>query len=407
MGTIGIMLMALTGLALVWVLFNIFTWPRVQLLRRHGKTRGTEGPFNAVGILLDKVSVLVPARDEEENMAPLLESLMLQGPEVVEILILDDQSTDGTAKVVQEYSSKDNRIRLINGQRRPAGWFGMTWAGKQLADAAASPWMLFLDADVVLVQGAVNAIMDAARKHQATFVSCWPRFEVVNFWEKLGVPMLNFATFTTFLWTMSFLRPHDDRMIIASGACMLMQRKAYDKLGGHECCAGGLLEDHAFARAWRRSGECSVTLDGQDIVGVRMYRSLEEIIRGFQKNAAKALRGPGVFWVFISIQVLVFLLPFLLAPLSLLASLPLDNWPLWTAVINVLLIRVCLAQAYRVPVWVAILHPVSMVAMLYVVLLSWYSITFGKGVTWKGRTYFTTPPAVDAAQSNMPHQVVN
>ena len=391
METIGWILMILTGLAVGWVLFNILTWPRVTVLRHHRKTTGTAGPFNAVGVRHDPVSVLIPARDEEDNLPPLLESLMRQGPEVGEVLVLDDQSTDNTAAVVEEYSKRDPRIRVIRGERRPAGWFGKTWAGKQLADAARFRWFLFLDADVVLERGAVNAVMDGARRHRATFLSCWPRFVVKGFWEKLGVPMLNFATFTNFLWIMSFLRPRDDRMIVASGACMLMYRPAYERVGGHDCCAGGLLEDHAFARAWRRAGERSLTLDGQDVVSVRMYRNLEEIVRGFQKNAAKVFRGPGIFWTFITLQVMVFLLPWVLAPASLLTVPPSHCWPVLVAVGNIILLRTCLAQAYRVPAWIALLHPVSLVAMLYVVLLSWYSITMGKGVTWKGRTYFTTP----------------
>ncbi len=397
----GIILTGLTGLAVVWAVINICCWPRVKVLRHHLRPTGRFGQhtIGAHGAIIAPVSVLIPARDEERNLPAVLDSLMQQGAEVVEILVLDDQSSDGTAEVVQEYTRRDPRIRLISGRRRPAGWFGKTWAGKQLADEACSRWMLFLDADVVLAPGAVNAILDAAAEHDATYVSCWPRFEMASFWEFVGVPMLNFATLTTFLWPLSFRRPKDDRMIVASGACMLMHRRAYEAVGGHQCCAYGLLEDHAFARAWRRCGERSVTLDGQDVVSVRMYRSREEVVRGFQKNAAKVFRGPGILWAFIAIQIIAFVSPFLLAPLSLLTTYPADGTLLWIAMGNVLLARTLLSMAYRMPAWIALLHPLGIIGMLWVVLLSWYSITSGRGVTWKGRTYFTRP-AVDRAGSS-------
>jgi len=321
----------------------------------------------------------------------LLESLIAQGNEVLEILVLDDQSTDGTAAAVEHYARRDRRVRLVRGRARPEGWFGKTWAGHQLSQLARGGWVLYLDADVILHPDAVRSMLTAARRYDVTYLSCWPRFIQKTWADKVFLPLLNFVAFTTFSWPLMLKRMADEKMIISSGACMLMERRAYDRVGGHAVCAGGLLEDHALARGWRRHGERSLCLDGQDVVSVRMYRDLDEMRAGFTKNFYKALRGPKRFWTFILFQSFVYLTPFVLAPLAAVSQLP--AWHCWTAAALVLACRWLLALNYRQPGWAVLLHPLAMVAMLYTALYSWLSIITGRGVTWKGRSYFQGRPA--------------
>jgi glycosyltransferase involved in cell wall biosynthesis len=383
----GLILLGLAAGSLAWVYWNIRAWPRVELL----KPTATKSDSTSNSQPTTSVSILIPARNEEHNLPALLESLMQQGPAVCEIIVLDDHSADNTSGVVLQYAKRDPRIKLLRGLPLPDGWFGKTWAGHQLAQVAHGEWLLSMDADTKLEPGAVNSMLTAASHWRVTYLSCWPRFELVTLVEKIFLPMLNFVTFTTFNWAIMFWRMFDPQAIISSGACMLMHRRAYDKIGGHASAGirNGLLEDHALARGFRQHGERALCLDGHDIVSVRMYRSAGEILGGFRKNLFKALRDPLRFWGFIVVQTSVFLLPFVLAPLAFL--LHWISWPYWLAAACVVIGRLLIAARFRMSWASAFLHPIAMIGMLYCAIQSWWFIVTGQGVTWKGRRYFVTP----------------
>jgi glycosyltransferase involved in cell wall biosynthesis len=383
----GYVIFGVALFSLAWVYWNIRAWPRIELQAPTTNKPDSVRQSQPAG----SVSVIIPARDEEHNLPALLESLMKQGPEVLEVIVLDDHSTDDTSGVVLKYAKLDPRIKLLRGLPLPPGWFGKTWAGYQLAQVAQGEWLLSMDADTKLEPGAVSSILAAASQWRVTYLSCWPRFELVTLTEKIFLPMLNFVTFTTFSWAIMFWRMFDPQAIISSGACMLMHRKAYDRIGGHANAGirNGLLEDHALARGFRQHGERALCLDGHDILSVRMYRSASEILGGFRKNLFKALRDPLRFWGFILVQTTIFLLPFVLAPLTALLHLP--SLPFWLAAACVVAGRLLLSARFRMSWASAFLHPVAMAGMLYCALQSWWCIVTGRGVTWKGRRYFTSP----------------
>ncbi len=401
--TFSLILLGIAIFSLGWVYWNIRVWPRIELL----KTNNGVAESSPAGHPTTTVSVLVPARDEEHNLPRLLESLMQQGPELAEVIVLDDNSTDNTGDVVLKYAKRDKRIKLLRGLPLPIGWFGKTWAGHQLAQVATGEWLLSMDADTELQPGAILSMLSAASRWRVTYLSCWPRFELLTITEKIFLPMLNFVTFTTFSWAIMFWRMFDSQAIISSGACMLMHRKAYDRVGGHANAGirNGLLEDHALARAFRLHGERALCLDGHDIVSVRMYRNAEEILGGFRKNLFKALRDPLRFWGFIIVQFTVFFLPFVLAPLASLL-----HWPslgFWLAASCVLAGRLLISARFRMSWASAFFHPVAMGGMLYCALQSWWCIITGKGVTWKGRRYFNTPePAAQRSAPGLGHPAI-
>ena len=384
----SLILLGLALFSLAWVYWNIRAWPRIELLKPASTTNST----NHIDLPETSVSVIIPARDEEHNLPRLLESLINQGPEVYEVIVLDDNSTDRTGEVVLHYARRDKRIKLLRGLPLPNGWFGKTWAGHQLANAATGEWLLSMDADTELQPGAVRSMLAAARQWRVTYLSCWPRFELITVTEKIFLPMLNFVTFTTFSWAVMFWQMYNSQAIISSGACMLMHRKAYDRVGGHANAGirNGLLEDHALARAFRLHHERALCLDGHDIVSVRMYRNAEEILGGFRKNLFKALRDPLRFWGFIIVQTAVFFLPFVLAPIAALLGWP--SLALWLAAGCTVASRLLVAARFRMSWASAFLHPVAMAGMLFCALQSWWCIITGRGVMWKGRRYFTTPP---------------
>ncbi len=364
-------LLALGLAALGLAVWNALAWPAP--------------PHNAAP-LGPCVSLLVPARDEESHIAACLDTILEQGNCVVEAIVCDDHSADRTAEIVRQRAECDERVRLIAATPLPEGWCGKPHACHQLALAAHSEWLLFLDADTRLQPGAVARIVTAATRHDATLVSCWPGLDMHGFWEGLLMPMLNFVVYTLHPAPLALLRK-DPALGLAHGACILAHRETYLRTGGHVLVRHQLFEDTQLARQWRTAGERTVCLDGQDIGRVRMYDSLPAIWNGFQKNFYPAFQRRASFWVFWTGHSLVFLAPFIAAATAPTAG---ARFLASAAGLSVIAARIVLALRFRHPLWSAALHPIAEAAFLTLGLVSWWKFRNGSGVEWKGRFYRAT-----------------
>ncbi len=362
---------------LALVAWNVVAWPKVSKLTVSSN------------VLPKSLSILIPARNEERNLPRCLDSAMRQDETVTEILVYDDHSTDATARIIFEYAQRDNRVRLIHPMPLAEGWCGKNFACAQLAEEARSEWLLFLDADARLAEGAATRMVAEAIHRQLTFLSCWPGLSLKSFWEKALMPLLNFTVFTLFPAPLSLLR-QDASLGLAHGACLLMHRAKYNELGGHGAVRTQIFEDTRLAQLWREKGERGLCLDGQDAVTVRMYDSFADIWQGFQKNFYPAFRHQTSFWLFIVFHAAIFLAPFFLAFVHL-------KFALVAAL--VLAMRALLAIRFRHPWWSILLHPMSEVLLIAIGLSSWWHCKFGKGVTWKGRIYHSTEPSPASGQA--------
>lgn len=356
-------------LILLLVLWNVIRWP---------KPRPTGRRFSKV------CSVLIPARNEQDNIALCLEGVLRQGEVACEIIVCDDHSTDRTASIVNHFRQEDSRIRLIAADALPLGWCGKPFACASLANEAKGEWLLFIDADSRLCEGAIERMLSEASTRKATFLSCWPGLALKGFWERTLMPMLNFVVLTLFPAPLS-LKRKDPSLGLAHGACILVRRDEYRKVGGHEAVRSEIFEDTSLARIWRAQGERGICLDGQDLVRVRMYDSFQGIWEGFRKNFFPAFRHILSFWLFLLLHFACFLLPFLLFAILAIQgewSLPLGLAALW-----VLLMRTSLALRFGYPLWSVLLHPLAEWLLLTLGIVSWWSCRGGRGVEWKGRIY--------------------
>lgn len=342
----------------------------------------------AAGVSPSHVSVLIPARDEEENIAACLDAVLAQGTTISEILVYDDHSRDGTAQLVKTYAKYDTRVRLVAPSPLPAGWCGKTFACARLAEEARGRWMLFLDADARLSACAAALIVREAEARGVSLLSCWPRLLTQGFWEGALMPLLNFVVFTLYPAPLA-LRRVDASLGLAHGSCMLARRDDYELVGGHTAVRGELFEDVRLAQAWRAAGRPSLCLDGRTVVGVRMYSSFGDIWRGFQKNFFPAFRSARSFWAFMALHLFVFLLPFLLLPLA--ATKLGAAWV--SAAACVILTRIVLGLRFRHPWWSSLLHPLSESVLLALGVSSWLRCRTGRGVEWKGRNYHSSTQA--------------
>ena len=204
-----------------------------------------------------------------------------------EVLVYDDHSTDETPRIVGEYARR--RVRLLTPKPLPAGWCGKTFACAQLGGEARGRWLLFLDADARLREGAIARAVAEAEARGVTLLSCWPALELVSFWERALMPLLNFVVFTLYPAPLA-LRRADSSLGLAHGSFILARRDAYERTGGHALVGAELFEDVRLAQAWRACGERGLCLDGRSVLTVRMYHSFGDIRRGFQKNFFPAFR---------------------------------------------------------------------------------------------------------------------
>jgi glycosyltransferase involved in cell wall biosynthesis len=364
-------LVLIAGLSVVFLIAvaNMAFWPRVKpRLIRHDQ----------------RVSVLIPARDEGENIVECLQAVVEQGDVVREVLVYNDHSSDRTADLVRAFGASHPVVRLVEPAPLQSGWTGKNFACARLADEASSPWMLFLDADARLRKNATALMLAEATERRVTLLSAWPGLDLVGFWEKLLMPMLNFLVFSIYPAPFS-LKSRSPALGLAHGACLLIQRETYRRVGGHASVRDQIFEDTQLARLWRRMGERSLCLDGRDVVRVRMYGSLRAIWAGFLKNFYPGFRRKSSFWAFIAMHAVFFLLPFLLAPYEALQGGVVG--PYLTAAIMVLAMRFLMAWRFRYPAWSALLHPVAELFLIALGVSSWWKCSTGKGVLWKGRTY--------------------
>jgi glycosyltransferase involved in cell wall biosynthesis len=325
---------------------------------------------------------LIPARNEEANLADCLESVLRQGATVRETLVYDDHSTDATPRILADYATRDARVRAIAPRPLPPGWCGKNFACARLAEEARGAWMLFLDADARLADGAVDRMVEEAHKRNVTLLSAWPSLIMVSFWERALMPMLNFVVFSLFPAPLSLMRDNAS-LGLAHGACILVERASYQAVGGHATAPGEIFEDQSLARLWRKRGKRGLCFDGQGVVDVRMYSSLSEIWSGFQKNFFPAFRHESSFWGFLTLHGAMFLAPFVM--LFWIRVWPI--LPIFMAVACVLAIRALLVIRFGHPWLSVMLHPVAEAMLLAIGLSSWRRCKSGRGVDWKGRRY--------------------
>jgi glycosyltransferase involved in cell wall biosynthesis len=347
------------------VLANVALWPRLR--RASGNYHG-------------QVSILIPARDEEANLPYCLDSVLKQGETVLEILVYDDHSTDGSAKVISQFAGRDRRVRAVAPVPLESGWLGKNFACHRLAVEAKGKWLLFIDADARLSHNAAARMVEEARLRRLKFLSCWPGLEMGGFWERALMPMLNFVVLSLFPAPLSLILDSPS-LGLAHGACLMIERESYFSIGGHAAVRDRIFEDGSLARLWRERGERGLCLDGQDIVRVRMYESLGGIWSGFQKNLFPAFRHESSFCAFMAFHFLVFLLPCLL----LIAA---PGRAAAMAAGTIFAVRALLAIRFQHPAWSVLLHPVGELILISIGLSSWFRIKSGRGVDWRGRRYY-------------------
>jgi glycosyltransferase involved in cell wall biosynthesis len=234
------------------------------------------------------VTAIVPARNEEAVIAACLTSLASQ-PEISEILVVNDQSTDATASVVRSLMEKIPNLRLLESSGLPDGWVGKNhalWVGVQQAKCA---WLLFTDADAEHERDSVSRALQIAQEQGAALVSFSPEQVTETWYEKALIPFIYLRLAKRF----SYEKVNDPNSppAAANGQFLMMRRSVYDAIGGHSSVAGEVLEDVALAMRVKAAGHRIWFSSGKGIVRVRMYYSFQEMWQGWKKNLYRLMGG--------------------------------------------------------------------------------------------------------------------
>jgi glycosyltransferase involved in cell wall biosynthesis len=234
------------------------------------------------------VSAIIPARNEESVIATCIESLANQ-PEIGEILVVNDQSTDGTANVVRGLMEKFPQLRLLEADTLPDGWVGKNhalWVGAQQAKGA---WLLFTDADAEHEPNSAARALQIAAEQSAALVSFSPEQITTTWYEKALIPYIYLRLASRF----SYDAVNDPKSpaAAANGQFLMIRRDVYDRIDGHAAVAGEILEDVAIAIRAKSATHRIWFASGKDVVRVRMYRSFDAMWQGWKKNLYRLMGG--------------------------------------------------------------------------------------------------------------------
>jgi chlorobactene glucosyltransferase len=331
------------------------------------------------------VSVLVPARNEERNIKNCVVSLLRSNYPRLEIIVLDDNSTDGTYSVLEKLSKNNENLRVIRGNKLPPGWNGKNWACHQLSQVARGEWFLFTDADTVHRPHSVSTALGVARKRKSVFVTCIPRFITKTWSEKLYFPVIHFVFVALFPFKL-INYSKDSRLSFAIGPFLFIKRDFYFSWGGYESIKLEVVDDIAMAKKVKENkGKISV-LDGTGILDVRFYTCFKEVWNGFSKNSYEAIGGaPHVLVALLFACYFLFIYPYI----SLWGAYQ-SHQSLTIPILQVFaiaLIKLILSLRFKISIFYGQLHPFSVIFAVLILLNSFRLAVFKKKFEWKERFY--------------------
>ena len=338
------------------------------------------------------VSVIIPARNEADTIETVVRSVLATTYPSVELIVVDDRSTDATGEIAARLAETDPRVRVVAGEELPVGWYGKPWACVQGWRAARGEVLVFTDADTRHAPELLSRTTAALEATGAGLVTVSPHQVCVSFWERVVMPQI---------WLLLGLRYHPRivsrarraRDVIANGQFIMVARAAYEAVGTHEAVRGEVAEDLALAQAFHATGRRVHFAFGERLMETRMYQGLAHLIEGWSKNvylggrrsfpdepvlqalAPLALAGVMLFWLAPPMALAAALAGIAegLLPAALLATgLAALFWAVMSA-------------AMRIPPWYGLAYPLGSLVFLYIVARStWRG---ARRVEWRGRTY--------------------
>ena len=369
---------AFVVLALVLLAVNLTALPRLS-----------RQPPMAPATALPSLSIVIPARNEERDIAAAVRSHLAQDYPDFEVVVVEDRSTDATPRILDQLAARDPRLRIVPGEEPRPGWLGKPSALARGAAAAQGEVLLFADADVRYDSRCASEAVRHLTRHRIDLLALVPRMEARGFWENVLMPNLLFL----FYCGPAFLANRDRTrwFALGGGAGNLVRRSAYEAIGGHAALKDSVIDDVKLALLLKRAGYRTRAVRAEDRIGVRMYRGFREVWTGFSKNAAYLFSGGiGILlFAFLAATLLLSVLPaVVLLGAAAGACVPAPDVRLAALCFGLLVAtRLALALAIGEPLWPAFTHPILAVVWTGIIGHSLYLRVIRRRLTWRGREF--------------------
>lgn len=375
----------MTLAVLAWVSFVFAAIPTYVFLRNFFDFRRLPAAGDAEKLL--SISVLIPARNEENSIGPCLKSVTSNTITDLEVIVLDDQSEDQTASRVREIIESDPRVRLGSANPLPAGWCGKQHACAELSKSASNELLIFLDADVRLSSDALARIATEYARADVDLLSGFPRQRTETIAERMLIPLMHFVL----LGFLSLRRMRDSTHPAFGAGCgqlFITSREAYERSGGHSGIRKSLHDGIKLPRLYRSKGMKTDLFDGTDIASCRMYRNATEVWFGLKKNATEGVANAKLIVPVTAMLLCGQVLPFLLLGFALCYDVTQTSVVVIVAACCLsILPRLVSAVRYQQSFIGALLHPAAIVVFLVVQWSAFFGSFSKRTVTWKGRPY--------------------
>lgn len=382
-------------MVLSYLLLSVLVFVIVQLLIELSNLSAIPKLYSGKDLsVFPRVSILIPARNEENNIKKCVVSLLRQDYPNFEVLVVNDNSEDNTLALLRELEKEYDNLEVLNGAVLEKGWYGKHWACHQLSQKASGEWILFTDADTHHSPGMLKAVMQSVEKKQTDLLTAIVREETFTIGEKLTVPFIVWSIFSLLPVTIGvmFKLPAFSAVI---GQFMLFRRESYEKAGGHQAVRHHAADDVALGRLIIKNRMQWRIYNATSYVSCRMYQSFFEAFQGFVKNYF------AIFDYKILISALVWLWLGIVAwlPLGVLslhhkASLSNGEWlsPVSMAIVVILtLLWLIPVIKFKIP-WMTILFYPFLISIAVIIgFASIFRAVFGKA-SWKGREL--SPPPI-------------
>lgn len=321
------------------------------------------------------VSILIPVRNEQDNILSLLQSIYNQDYSEYEVLILDDNSDDNTYNVCKKFAEKHHQFRVIKGKQLPHTWLGKNYACHQLAEKAIGDYFLFLDADEKINNSLLNSAIHRMRLYNLSLLSLFTNQQMNTFGEKAVVPLMHYILLNLLPLRLVYL-VKNSTVAAASGQFMFFDADIYRRNEWHKQVKDRVVEDVEIMRLIKSSGYNGEALLANGMISCRMYKSYTEAVNGFSKNFLAGFN-------YSIITLLIYLIIIIGGPMIVIMTLNLQLIVFMMGLI--ILTRIMISLSASQNAWLnVLLHPLQMVNLTIIAFMAIQKY-LTKTTVWKGR----------------------
>ena len=382
------------SLAVAPILWSLpWVVPPFVALARSSRSRSLDEVSADVGTSAPLVSVVIPARNESRNIERCVRSVLSTSYPSIEVIVVNDHSTDDTATIARTIAASDTRLRVIEAPELASGWFGKQWACAAGASEARGDLLVFTDADTQHAPDLLPRVVNAMHAQRADLLSVAGHQEMRTFWERVIQPQLFALIAIRYGGTIHMSNAKRPEDAIANGQFIAVARGAYVAIGGHALVRDRVAEDLSMAQEFVRAGRRVVVLLARQQLSTHMYASLREIVRGWRKNIYAGgrhatLGGAVGRWLYPGILIGVPVIG-LIPPIALvLAGLGVLSvaWLTWSSIVvaAALVFWLVIYSFMNAPVRYVVLYPLGLAMLLYIAI---GAVARGRRVEWKERQY--------------------